>query len=141
MNNIITFTDCPDLWAPDYGQVTYTGNSHGSIATYSCHPGYILVGITNRTCGIGGSWSPPHAPICEGIYMYIYVCVYCLIAKNIAMYMYIAESWQISMSQRYSNWVFSLWLYILISDSITHEKVDVHVSGNNFTGTIKCNYL
>ena len=75
----IHFTDCPDLKAPDNGQVIYA-ISNGSVATYSCHPRYILVGGTNRIC-IEGSWSPPYAPICEGIYMGAYNCIWILIAK------------------------------------------------------------
>ena len=66
---------CPELTAPDNGTVVYNTISQllgvGTTATYSCDPGYILVGETTRTCqdantGEIGVWNST-APICEGI--------------------------------------------------------------------------
>ena len=63
---------------PDNGEITVAPGSNslshglGSVATYSCDPGYALVGQTTRTCEdtnggtvTTGTWSgtPPH---CQG---------------------------------------------------------------------------
>lgn len=46
---------------PINGKVIYNGLSSGSNSTYTCLPGFRLVGPTVRTCGHGGTWagSPP----------------------------------------------------------------------------------
>ena len=74
---------CEELSPPDNGEISLAlgpnSLSHGlgSVATYSCDPGYTLVGETTRTCEdtnggtvTTGTWSgtPPH---CQGI-----SCVY-----------------------------------------------------------------
>lgn len=46
------------------GVVHVSGKRTGSKAVYSCHPGYILFGHQELTCGIGGEWSGK-APTCK----------------------------------------------------------------------------
>ena len=41
---------CPDPPPIDFGSVTSTGNSIGDTATYTCDPGYELVGPSVTTC-------------------------------------------------------------------------------------------
>ena len=59
---------CEDLDPPDFGSVILSGRSVGDRATYSCDPGYILVGDLTRVCEevIRGTaeWSS-EPPICE----------------------------------------------------------------------------
>ena len=80
--SIVIFSDielvsCPTLTQPNNGAVTFTPGPNsvslgvGSVATYSCVPGYDLVGQATRVCqdtsgGSTGTWSG-HAPICRGI--------------------------------------------------------------------------
>ena len=61
--------DCNNLTDPDNGQVTLTaGTTFGQNATYSCDPGYNLVGDSTRTCQATREWSGS-APTCEGVYV------------------------------------------------------------------------
>ena len=50
-------TACSSLPLPANGGISYTsGNSIGSVATYSCNSGFTLEGSSTRTCiVIGGS--------------------------------------------------------------------------------------
>ena len=41
---------CPDLPAIVNGMVTISGNSVGDTATYTCDPGFELIGVTTTTC-------------------------------------------------------------------------------------------
>ena len=56
---------CPALVAPDNGQVVVTGVSVGSTATYSCLPGFVLQGVTQRSCRDSGDWDGQD-PVCVG---------------------------------------------------------------------------
>ncbi len=57
---------CPYLPAPDKGTVALTGGtSPGSVATYRCKLGYILVGEATRSCRDTGQWTG-QAPYCRG---------------------------------------------------------------------------
>ena len=82
---------CPELTDPENGQVTWTGLTPGSTATYSCDDGYALDGAQNRTCQDNDTWTsqPPSCIgtyVCaclwsyEGMYMYkylwVWVCVF-----------------------------------------------------------------
>ncbi|XP_052806234.1 sushi, von Willebrand factor type A, EGF and pentraxin domain-containing protein 1-like [Mya arenaria] len=51
--------DCPTLTALEHGGITYTDNlAFGSIATYTCSPGYKLwYGSENRECLQDSTWS------------------------------------------------------------------------------------
>ena len=65
---------CPELQAPGGGTIMISGGinllpySLGSVATYSCNTGSVLVGQTTRVCQDtnGGTWSG-RAPTCEGM--------------------------------------------------------------------------
>jgi hypothetical protein len=51
---------------PSNGRVDTSGEtSMGSIATYSCDVGYLLVGEESRTCGSNGTWNGSQ-PECRG---------------------------------------------------------------------------
>ena len=41
---------CPDPVDIDFGTVTLTGNSIGDTTTYSCNPGFELIGGATSTC-------------------------------------------------------------------------------------------
>lgn len=56
--------ECDDLGAPYKGQVVLGGRSPGSKATYSCSPGYQLVGSSTRICQNNGQWSGS-TPFCR----------------------------------------------------------------------------
>ena len=56
---------CDYLEGPENGNVVLTGTTVGSTATYSCYPGFILLGKFNvRTCLNSGEWSG-QAPTCR----------------------------------------------------------------------------
>ena len=57
--------NCGDLSDPSNGQVTLTGTTFGSTATYECDSGSILVGSLERTCQDDGNWSGTD-PTCDG---------------------------------------------------------------------------
>ena len=64
---------CNEPAAPSNGSVTLSSPllGVGSIATYTCDPGYVLVGQTTSACqnantGEIGVWNSS-TPICEGI--------------------------------------------------------------------------
>ena len=64
---------CPELSAPANGGVTLNTQTLGvgTTATYSCDPGYILIGETTRTCedthrGTTGTWNGTE-PLCDGM--------------------------------------------------------------------------
>ena len=56
--------DCGQLQDPEYGEVTITGTTTGSVATYSCNKGFKLTGNVNRICLVTGQWSRT-APTCQ----------------------------------------------------------------------------
>ena len=67
---------CPSLSPPTDGVITFTpgaDNSNiglGSVVTYSCNLGYVLVGQTTRECqsvfgGATAGWTG-YAPVCQG---------------------------------------------------------------------------
>ena len=53
-----------ELPDPENGAVTVVDNIPGSTADYSCDPGYILEGDSQRTCQEIGEWSGT-APTCR----------------------------------------------------------------------------
>ena len=56
--------DCGQLQELEYGRVTITGTTTGSVATYSCNKGFKLIGTVNRICLASGQWSRT-APTCQ----------------------------------------------------------------------------
>ena len=75
---------CDDLSAPANGDVDQPGNSVGTVSTYTCNGGYLLVGDETRTCQESGQWSGSQ-PICEceyfkiqsGLLIDLTACSYC----------------------------------------------------------------
>ena len=55
--NFFFIVFCPDLIDPTNGHVTTNGSSVGSIATYSCNAGFVVVGTVNRACQNDGQWN------------------------------------------------------------------------------------
>lgn len=54
---ICSSIDCGGLGAPTNGMVDVPSTGFSSVATYSCDPGYLLVGDTTRTCQNDSTWS------------------------------------------------------------------------------------
>lgn len=50
-------TDCPSLQVTDGYVNTTDGKRYGSVASYKCTSGFILVGDENRTCEDDSMWS------------------------------------------------------------------------------------
>lgn len=72
---------CFDLPAPENGSVIYNSGiisrrPIGSIGSYSCNTGYLLVGNVDRTCQSDGSWNGSRS-ICEGKQSdsIMYICI------------------------------------------------------------------
>ncbi len=75
--NVLSVILCPEVMAPVNGTLVISTPSPtqplgvGTTATYSCDPGYVLVGDLTRTCedsgtGTVGTWSGSEVdPICE----------------------------------------------------------------------------
>lgn len=58
--------DCEQLEHPVDGQVIATATTFGSVASYMCREGHVLVnGSTNRTCQADARWSGTR-PTCIG---------------------------------------------------------------------------
>ncbi len=87
---------CPSISPPTNGAITFTpgtDNSNiglGSVATYSCNLGYVLVGHTTRACqslygGASAAWSL-NPPVCQG--KYIITASIIIIAVIIDLYSY-----------------------------------------------------
>ena len=62
---IVEVIDCGSLDDPTNGQVSLDETTVGSIATYTCDPGFMLIGNMERTCQENGEWSG-NEPTCEG---------------------------------------------------------------------------
>ena len=55
---------CPALNPPPRGRVEITSNGTTSVADYSCSPGYILIGVGQRTCSTDRTWTSAE-PTCS----------------------------------------------------------------------------
>ncbi|XP_064386240.1 P-selectin-like isoform X2 [Halichondria panicea] len=61
---VCEIVNCGSLEAPSNGAVsTSSGTTFMMTATYTCNPGYTLIGANTRTCGGDGQWTPV-APTC-----------------------------------------------------------------------------
>ena len=61
----LTVVDCGILTNPVYGKVSHTaGTTFKRAATYSCNPGYNLIGDSTRMCQATGVWSGS-IPTCQ----------------------------------------------------------------------------
>ena len=56
--------DCGVLSNPSNGMVTAFSTTFMSVANYSCNHGYLLMGVTSRTCQADATWSDDE-PTCE----------------------------------------------------------------------------
>ena len=73
-----TVVECGSLNDPDNGKVTVKETFLGSVANYSCDPGYTRIGDEIRTCLRDGTWSG-NEPICTGEYSsLLYAWVDCI---------------------------------------------------------------
>ena len=54
---------CPAIQSPDSGTVNETTNGTNTIVSYTCAEGYVLKGISERTCLDDGSWTDSD-PVC-----------------------------------------------------------------------------
>ena len=52
------------LFNPQFGNLELNSGEFGSVATYTCFPGYDLNGDSIRTCQSNGEWTGS-APTCE----------------------------------------------------------------------------
>ena len=62
---------CPDPVDIVNGMVTFTGNSVGETATYTCDPGFNLFGDPTTTCtqvDANSASFQPTPPVCSGEY-------------------------------------------------------------------------
>ncbi len=59
--------ECQHLASPEHGVVVVSGTVAGSVATYRCDSGFVLVGSKTRTCQDNGVWSGTE-PFCRGGY-------------------------------------------------------------------------
>ena len=55
--------DCGPLSDPVFGNVQFFATIYRSIAIYQCFRGYVIDGVTTRTCQVDGNWSDV-APSC-----------------------------------------------------------------------------
>ena len=55
---------CGSLPNPKNGRVTFESTRVGSVATYECNNGFVLVGKSSRACQATGKWSGED-PQCE----------------------------------------------------------------------------
>ena len=58
-----------DLATPDHGAATFISNKLFDVITYSCNPGYQLIGDISSICLPSGNWSTA-TPSCESKYCF-----------------------------------------------------------------------
>ena len=63
-SSLLLVIACESLQDPQNGRVTIRGAGPGSVAAYTCNPGFRLVGSQERRCQSDGTFSGS-APICE----------------------------------------------------------------------------
>ena len=60
----LTVIMCDPLSDPANGMVTVSSRMVGSVATYECDAGHVMIGDEARTCQANGQWSGSE-PTCE----------------------------------------------------------------------------
>ncbi len=77
----VVIVRCQSLTSLSDGEVSISDGTHGvelgvgAVATYSCNPGYGLVGVATRMCvgtGIIGTWTGS-PPTCQGQLLSCYI--------------------------------------------------------------------
>ena len=63
---LYTVINCGLLENPEQGSVMLEAMTPGSTAAYTCNSGYVLAGMSTRTCESNGEWSG-QAPTCDAI--------------------------------------------------------------------------
>jgi len=64
MISYLPIPDCGDQDHPDNGRVKYFSTNYKTLASYTCDPGYDLVGNNVRQCEADAFWDST-APTCE----------------------------------------------------------------------------
>ena len=59
-------SDCGALTIADGTPVYTSGTTFGSVASFTCNPGYTPSVVVTRTCEAGGSWSNA-SPFCNPV--------------------------------------------------------------------------
>ena len=86
---LFTVVDCDALTNPANGQVSHTARTRfGETATYSCDPGYTLVGGSTRICQATGNWSGRDIPI------YYSQCRYTCVHAHRSLYTQLYVTWE-----------------------------------------------
>ena len=62
--SLLSGIECDPLDKPDNGDVIIESTLFQAIATYTCNPGYELIGTAQRICGGEGVWTGV-APTCR----------------------------------------------------------------------------
>ena len=76
---------CLDLVVIDHGEVTFTGNSVGDTASYTCNSGFELIGGDTITCtqvDANSAVLQPAPPFCRREYVMHRVTTGCLACVN-----------------------------------------------------------
>jgi hypothetical protein len=63
---LFTAVVCPSLNAPENGKKDTEDLQFEGVTSFSCFPGYYLVGDKNTTCNINGQWDIRYMPSCKG---------------------------------------------------------------------------
>ena len=74
LHEAIPGVECPQLQDPANGAVSQPNNVTGTIATYTCDPGFVLVGSETQMCMTDGTWSgqPPTCSESKQCHEYLY---------------------------------------------------------------------
>ena len=75
---------CGFLPDPENGTVTINGTVPGSIATYTCDPGFNLIGDEQRVCQANGNWSE-NEPLCQSQFVIFQPYIFCLILSALTL--------------------------------------------------------